>query len=777
MAIASALLLLAEAGPLAGAASAREQQYGMDIPAGPLSSSLATFSRITGLSIGLSGTMPRVMAPPVSGMMSAQAALRRLLRGAGLRAVRVSATVYRIELVPAVRQQPVEDILRPLPEPVTLSIADIVVTAQKRPQFLVDVPLSISVLSPDDVPRGVASPESRNIVSSTEGLSMTNLGPGRNRQFIRGVADSPFSGLSQSTVAVQVDEARVTYDAPDPDLRLFDIDRVEILKGPQGPLYGSGALGGIYHIVTHRPDLDTASGYARLSSEAVQHGSVGGGADAMVNIPLDEGRLGLRAVGYRSYSPGWIDNLNRKDDTNSTRTLGARIAIRWHPSDDWTIDVGGTLQNLDAQDSQYVLSSDDTLDRDNAIAEPNDNDFRLVNATVQGRVGTLRLLSATSYIDHDVDYVLDATASAPLFGLSGTTSYRDKRGYGIFNQELRLSGDRWLIGVSYMRARTHDEAAMYPLSGIPVPVETEDRQVNEYAAFGEASFRLFSRIDGTVGARLFRSVTSNENTGQGPQRELHIDKTVLSPSMTLSLPLSNRGLIYLRYARALRPGGLASNGLANDGRFNSDELGTIDFGMRRSSKDGRFAVTASAYYTLWSDIQSDFLLPNGLVSTRNAGRGRILGIEASAEWAIGGGFSISGGGSAQSALLTHAANGIELDDRRLPIAPDITGRLAVTKAFDLAGWHARLSAQANYIGHSRLTFDDDLDREMGNYTVAAASALFTRGPVTLTARIDNLFDVTGDNSFAFGNPFSIRTGDQYTPLRPRTLTLSVSRSW
>ncbi|WP_139139253.1 TonB-dependent receptor domain-containing protein [Sphingobium phenoxybenzoativorans] len=748
----------------------------MDIPAGPLSTSLAAFSRITGLSIGLPGAMPRATSRRVSGAMSADAALRRLLRGTGLRAVRLGAAVYRIEPAPAVRQQPVEEPPSPPPGGMETPAADIVVTAQKRPQFLANVPLSISVLAAADMPAGIASPESRNIVSVTEGLAMTNLGPGRNRQFIRGVADSPFNGLSQSTVAVQMDEARVTYDAPDPDLRLFDIDRVEILKGPQGPLYGSGALGGIYHIVTRKPDLDAIAATARLTSEAVQHGGIGGGVDAVINMPIVDDRLAIRFVGYRSYTAGWIDNVNRRDDTNSSRTLGGRLALRWRPSDDWTVDVGGTLQDLNVNDSQYVLASDDTLERDNAIAEPNDNDFRMVNATVRGQLGDMRLLYAASFIDHDVDYTLEATAASPFFGLSGPSAYRNKREYKLFNQEVRLSGGRWLAGLSYMHAKTHDIGTIQQAQGSPQAVSIEDRSATEYAAFGEASFRLFSMIDATVGARLYHSVTSDEDTQDG-RREFRLHKTVLSPSMSLSMPLSDRGLVYLRYARALRPGGLAASGPANETSFASDELGTVDLGVRRASRDGRFSVSASLYYTIWTDIQSDYLLPNGLVSTRNAGRGRIVGAEAAVEWTIGGGFTLAAGASAQSTRLTHAEDDLELDDRRLPIAPDITGRIILSKAFDLGDWRAQISGQANYIGHARLTFDQDLDRKMGNYTLYALNASMARGPFTLTGRIDNLFDVKGDNSFAFGNPFSIRAAEQYTPLRPRTLTLSVSRAW
>src|SRR5690606_14816127 len=103
------------------------------------------------------------------------------------------------------------------------------------------------------------------------------LGPGRNRLFLRGVADSPFSGESQSTVAVVLDEARVTYSAPDPDIRLVDVERVEVLKGPQGSYYGTGTLGGIYHIVTRRAQVDKTSLALSANVESVAHGGTGRG--------------------------------------------------------------------------------------------------------------------------------------------------------------------------------------------------------------------------------------------------------------------------------------------------------------------------------------------------------------------------------------------------------------------------------------------------------------------------------------------------------------------
>lgn len=777
MVLASALLLLPiESGPFVGTVEARDTTYSIDIPAGPLNVSLARFSEITGLSVGFAGDLPRVPTKRLKGALTPDAALRKLLLGTGLRAVHAGPALYRIEKAEVRRSA--SPGLRSMQDESDLSTREIVVTAQKRTENLATVPLSVSVILMDDFEAGPRAPTSRDISFGTEGLAMTNLGPGQNRQFIRGVADSPFNGQSQSTVSVQVDEARVTFNAPDPDLRLVDVDRVEILKGPQGPLYGSGALGGIYHIVTRRPELDDLSASLRLSTQGVEHGDVGTGAEGVLNIPLMEDRLALRAAAYRFLDAGWINDIDSKKNSNSAETVGLRLDARWRPIENWTVDAGLVLQDINSRDSQYVASHD-TLKRTNRLPEPTDNDFKLYRATVQGDLADLQFLSATSYVDHGLDYVLDASAAAADFGLSGTVRFEDQRAYSVFNQEFRLSStgvNRWLLGVSYLRATTHDNATMAGETGEALTVETLNRVVSEYAVFGEGTVRLFSRLDATVGARLFNSMAEDETLESSGQHAFKRGETILSPSFSLSLPFDGQGLIYLRYARAMRPGGLAPAGETTSGRFDSDALGTVDFGIRRSSPNGRLSFSASAYYTVWNEIQSDYLLANGLVSTRNAGRGRIVGMEASVDWRLGDGFNIAAGGSIQNARLTHAADGLELKDRRLPIAPDLSGRVVMTRSFTLGGWNGLVSAQANYIGGARLAFDDDLDREMGKYTIVSANSDISHGPWTLGVRMDNLFDVKGD-SFAFGNPFSIRTGPQYTPLRPRTLTLSVARRW
>jgi outer membrane receptor protein involved in Fe transport len=785
-----ALSLLAPGELTAASAAAPESQVRFDIPAGPAEMALAALAQAARISIGWEGRAPAFPVKRLSGTMTAAEALRRILAGSGYQAVRVGPTAWRIRPLIAVPPPPPP----PPRAPVKLDAAPalvpegaplpelppgvIVVTGQKRTQPIGDVPLSLALVDLSDTRSNLVPPDNRDIALSVEGLALTNLGPGRNRQFIRGVADSPFNGPSQSTVTVELDEARVTFDAPDPDLRLVDMDRVEILKGPQGPLHGSGALGGIYHIVTRKPDLTSFGGEIVFNGQEVGEGGYGGGGEGVVNLPIVQDKLALRVVGYASSDSGWIDNIGRNKNANSTTTAGGRLALRWAPAPNWTIDLSGTTQNVDSHDSQYVLSSDDTIKRQARIPEPAENDFKVVAATVQGRIGGLKLLAAASYIDHNVDYTLDSSDASAAFGLTGNSRFYDDRRYTIANYEIRLSpadSSHWLAGLSYLDTTTLNVATITADSGT-ITVENIDHRVRELAAFGETSLRLFDKVTATAGARLFRTIADDEASEQTVGRSQRVTQNLLSPSLSLSWAADARTIVYLRYARAVRPGGLAPAGAEASGRFDSDDLGTFDLGIRSETPNHKITYSAAAFYTDWDHIQSDYLLPNGLISTRNAGNGRIYGVEASARWNPIARFQLSAGATWVDAKLTRGEDGVTLRDRHLPVTPDVTARLSAQYRFRLAGWVTQLSAQANYTGAARLALDDNLDRKMGNYVTTAGGIFATRDRLTIGARLDNILDVRGD-SFAFGNPFSILLGRQYTPLRPRTLTLSAGYAW
>lgn len=711
--------------------------------------------------------------------MTAAAALDRMLAGTGFHAIPVGAGLFRLERPSAAPIVPRRPRRRRTTAPIAGTPVDIVVTATKRPELLGTLPISTSVFAPDRLSTATVSPDSATVASGIDGLAFTNLGPGRNRAFIRGVADSPFNGPSQSTVAVVLDNSRISYDSPDPDLLLLDVDRVEVLKGPQGPLYGSGALGGIFRIVTNAPDLDTATGAATLVGEAGAHGGIGGGGDALVNVPIVGGTLGLRAVGYYRLHPGWLDTLGGANDTNSSVTKGGRLALRWAPDADWTIDLGAIIQSIDAHDSQYVTGSPRTLVRDHPIPEPADNDFAQVHFDLRGRIGGLRLVAATSYVSQSVDYQLDASDVAADFHVAAPAIFTDNRHYSIVNQELRLSPITagrigWVAGLAYLHSSSSLDGTIAGASRAPFPVEAIDQDVAEYAAFGEATLPI-GPFSLTLGSRLSLTDAADKRAERTGAAGKHTHKIGLAPSLSFAWRPSDDRYFFLRYARAIRPGGLAAGTGDTQGQFESDELESLEGGARFKLDGNALQLSTSVYSDNWHDLQSDYLLPNGLISTRNAGQAQIFGGDASIDWAIGRGWSLSAGLNAERANLV-SSNGVRLEDSRLPVVPDITLRGLLGYRFDLGDWTMRLFGQGNYIGSARLSFDPSLDRRMGDYAVFAIGATASLDRWSLALRVDNLVDTAGD-SFAFGNPFSIRDGQQFTPLTPRTLVTSLRLAW
>jgi outer membrane cobalamin receptor len=330
----------------------------------------------------------------------------------------------------------------PAPPPELVSTETIVVTAAKRRQPLESLPMAVSVVHPEQYRPADASAGTAWLGSEVDGLAMTNSGPGRNRMFLRGVADTPFNGESQATVAVVFDDARLTYAAPDPDIRLVDVDRVEILKGPQGALYGTGALGGIYHIVSNRPDFDEASLRASVGAEAMVHGALGYSGFAVANLPLRRGRAALRVVGYSERSAGWIDTGDRKN-ANGGRVFGARAELGVDVVDGWRFDLTGFGQWLNSRDSQYVYASG-ARSRPAQLPEPHDNDLRHASVRLGKRAGNLEITLSSALTWHEIGDTMDATEGAGGFGLTNPRLLIDDRFHRVWDSEARVgnqSGD------------------------------------------------------------------------------------------------------------------------------------------------------------------------------------------------------------------------------------------------------------------------------------------------------------------------------------------------
>ncbi len=767
-------------------AAAQEAQYSIQIPATTLKQALVLLSGQTGISIGKDGALPNIRTPAVRGLMSAHAALRLLLAKSGFRAQQVAPGIFRLEPAPAEAPAQSRRTAKP-PNPAPPeeeSIAppppDIIVTGTKRSQALFQAPLSISVFSPDDEPStGLAS--AAIVASRIDGLTLTGLGPGRQRHFIRGVADSPFNGPSQSTVSVMLDHARVTYDAPDPDLRLVDVERVELLKGPQGPLYGTGALGGIYHIVQKSPVLDAFSGHVAITGNAQSGGGAGASGELVANLPVLTDRLAIRAVAYAEAQPGWIDNQPGQRNANDSRVLGGRLSARLQLAPGWTLDTSGMVQLLDADDTQYVSGQRGTRTRQNVLPEPFSSDFGAVQASLNGTWGSRTLLATIAYVHQKLVSIHDASSAAASFGETAPLLFADRRSYHIINPEIRMGSAQgatwgWLVGLSYLQASSVTDGLLQRGGVDLIHTDALDRKVRETAIFAELSVPLAEHVKLTGGVRAFQA-RARDAISEGPVTSIQsLTEAGISPSLAVSWTPRPDLHVWLRYASALRPAGLTLSNPGDDNEYESDQLYSIELGTRYRI-GGDFSLESSLFYTHWTHIQADYVLNSGLTATRNAGYGRIIGVDSAIKWKPDAHWQLRLGVIVQHPeIYKPEGNEILPPDADLPVVPDVALRGSIARSFTLGSWSGLVEARSNFIGLSRVTNDMDQDTQMGGFATTSLSAAASRGAWSVGLTMSNLLNNKG-NRFSYGNPFSFRNQRQYTPAAPRNVSLTISRRW
>ena len=326
----------------------------INITATTLDVALTSLARQTGTDIiSTEPGLSRIRANPIQGRMSVRAALDRLLEGSGYRALAVDEHSFRIVRD---RRKPAP-VAHPAPHapPPADSGTEVVVTASKQRVPLMRYPGTLTIISGVNGPGGaVVTPDLDNRVQSVPVLQSTALGAGRNKIFIRGVADSSFNGATQSTASIYFGDVQLAYSGPEPDLRLYDMKSVDVLEGPQGTLYGAGAIGGIIRLTPAPADLAQLSGAVEGGVSATAHGTPGFDVSGRINLPIADQRFGIRAVAYRVRDGGYIDDLGqRRNDVNRTDTVGGRLTAKFDPGGGWLFVAGGVAQRIDGSDASY----------------------------------------------------------------------------------------------------------------------------------------------------------------------------------------------------------------------------------------------------------------------------------------------------------------------------------------------------------------------------------------------------------------------------------------
>ena len=779
--------LLLGASP-AAAAPARD----FAVPPGRLANVIVDFGVQAGISIGIADPrLGQIETPGVRGRLSPRVALKRLLAGTGATFDFIDPGTVRVIAVPVapLARRPLA-IARAKPPPPAVEItnsADIIVLASKQSTALdryagsVDVLILDSKRNARSAARGTAA-----ILSGLSTIASTNLGPGRDKLFIRGVADSSFNGPTQATVGQYLGDARLTYNAPDPDLNLYDIERVEVLPGPQGTLYGTGALGGIIRLVPNVPDAGKTTGSASAGVATTRFGGISTDVAAMLNVPLQRDRLAVRIVGYRVSDAGYIDDPARGvSDVNRVRSTGGRASIRFEPGDDWVIGASGVYQDIAGRDGQYTLRGQPALTRSTALAQPFDNDYRLGELRVSKQWQDLALVSSTSLVRHDVETEYDATTAA-----SGGQPrlYDETIGITLLSHETRLSGrrhgtDDWLVGLSLIRD-TETQRRRLGDPADPATITGVRNNVTEAAVFGQYTLAFAPRWSATAGARVtYASADGNALDNRVPEKsEPKRHEARISPTLALSWRPVGGLLLFVHYQEAARAGGLAvapSASALNVQRFETDTLATLEAGARFGTPGrDRFAASATVFYARWTDIQADLVDTAGLPFTVNIGDGRIAGVDARVTWHPVDPLTLEVSGFLNTSALKHPAPMFaSSDERELPNVAEAGARAALSYR-----WHLSASAvldldtNLRYVGRSRLGIGPPLDVSQGGYLESSAGGRLSFGKAGISLDITNLADVRG-NRFAFGNPFGIADRNQITPLRPRTVRLGFDASF
>ncbi len=789
---------------LVAAAPAAAGTLTVALPAGSVGQQVMALGRVTRISVVVPD--PRLWArrvPSLPAGMRVEAALALIARHAGARVEAIGPNSWRLVAQPttATTAQPLHPLRARRSDRPPETNADIVVTASKRDTTRDHFAGQFARVAGRDLEFGGAGGTER-LADRLTSVASTYLGAGRNKLFIRGIADSSFTGPTQATVGQYFGDLRLSYNAPDPDLRLADLAAVEVLEGPQGTLYGAGSLGGLIRLVPNAPDPSRFSGSATIGGSATTHGAPGADTQLVANIPVVLDRLAIRVVANASSEGGYIDKpLLGRTDVNRTRIEGGRAAAHLDIAAGWSVDLIGIGQRIRGADSQYADRDGRPLSRSAPVTEGFSADFGQGQIILSGGFGDVRFRSTSGITAHDLMERYDATAPGEPVRLFAQANRTRMQANETRLWSSRADGSGWLAGFSYVHNRTR-LTRLYGAPDALLPTTGVVNGITETTVYGEGSVRLLPGLLTTGGLRVTRSVLDGEGADIAQRVTLaqlattaQRAQTIMLPSASALFELTPQVQMFLRYQQGFRPGGLAIEGDFVR-RFRNDRVATIETGLR-SGRPGadRFDAALTLAHTSWRDIQADFIDGSGLPSTANIGDGELWTIEATAGARLTKALRIEGAVSfndsridePSSARLFDLVGTLAADPAvkraqlaaRLSQIPNIaritaragavyTQQLAGTKDIKIDGW-------VRYVGSSRLGVGPVLGQSQGSYLDSGVTARLGLGALGVTAGITNLADIRG-NRFALGTPFT--TGrDQVTPLRPRTLRLGLDAAF
>jgi iron complex outermembrane recepter protein len=728
----------------------------------------------------------------------------------------MSSSNIRLGVVAALMSTPLA--VSAAPSDAAGGLEEIVVTAQKREEKLSDIPMSITALSGSDL-QGMAATQFRDFANTVPGLSFTTAGAGDTQVNLRGIATG---GNVSPTVGIYVDE--VPYGSTTPfaagaqlalDVGLFDLQRVEVLRGPQGTLYGASTMGGLLKYVPMAPNLEGFGGNARVGVSSTDQGGTSYDVASVVNAPLSAGKSAVRLSGFYSRDGGYIDDIQQgNDDVNQTDVYGGRADFLLQASDKLSVRFAVYAQKIERDGSiaaDYDLTGKPIageLEQANALPESFEQKFSLVSGTVKYAMNFAELTSITSYQSSDVDNSSDlsdfyvpalAPALAPL-GIELAAVGIDKQiGTDKFTQEFRLgaTGETidWLVGAFYTNEDSdqHQVVPSYDPSGAVLPLNiftiALPSKYEEIAGFTTLTWHATDKLDLTGGLRYAHNSQEQEQigssdiglTGSIPKRESSEDVTTYLAN--LRYRINDHVMPYLRVASGYRPGG--PNVVLNDPdtglpiappTFDSDSLTSYEAGLKASTEDRRYTIDVAAYYIDWKDLQI-VAVRNNVGVIANASKARSQGAELTLTAIPVDALTLVGAFGYMDAELSEASADLGgAKGESLPNTPKFTATVSADYDFDLGGRDGSAGATYRIVDERTSSFEasDSLPPyELPDYQVVDLRGSLRFGAANVQLYMKNVFDERGQLSVYTGQTL-LGGPANVSILQPRTYGLSVN---
>jgi outer membrane receptor protein involved in Fe transport len=602
------------------------------------------------------------------------------------------------------------------PEDQATALEEVIVTATRREERLQDVPLSITTLSQEELnERGIVNYD--GLATATPGVVLNRASANFNNFTARGIATNGYGANLQSTVAVYLDELPISSNGNSTilDPSLYDVERIEFLRGPQGTLFGSGSLAGALRILTHDPDPSGFDASALVDLGVMNEGGLRQRYSAMVNVPLIEDQLALRVVGFSRNEEGWVDNIGTGiENSNTLIQYGGRAILQWEPTDRFTARLMYSREISNPHDSSLTNPTLGDFVRRTDRPDLFQSDMTNYNATFEYQFDGAQLVSSTTQSDYTGLFYVDLAGTfAQAFPFALDADAWDD----TFVQEVRLVSDPggrfdWSLGGFYHRKRrdvdynyrsSPEFLAARRLSGLPDEYYSRSASYfiqHEVAAFGQLTYRFTPDLWVTGGLRYgstdaqgfteaggytsnyltvalnypafanFYLVTLGQSsipltvtpvgaaTGvkaeeSGPSYRLSLSWRPM-PSLTTYAAVSTGFRPPIVNARAGSVSTIDPTDIVIPAGAASDELINFEVGVKGRWFNGRLYADAAAYVIDWNDIQVQAnRVSDSVQFATNIGGATSKGVEVSVTAIPADGWTVA---------LNGAWNHAEVDD-------------------------------------------------------------------------------------------------------------------